>query len=201
MVNMNRNANKKPAQTIILKDMTIPYNTEKWTPRNFRGLERIKDGQIVNQEGVRNFCIFLPPIVNRIIKGQNGSPDIDENVTCEQLIEDGWNISKSINQVDPQADPSYMLRVKVRYHEAGSDLERLNPKVRLVVDNDTMMEMDEDNIGDLDNAQIVKANLTIHGTWNSKPSYTGYVAYLSKLVARVYAEEGSMDDLMEGIMD
>ena len=38
---MSENVNKKPSQTIILKDMTIPYNTEKWQPRNFRGYERV----------------------------------------------------------------------------------------------------------------------------------------------------------------
>ena len=52
---------KKPAQTIILKNMQIPYNTDKWQPRNFRGLERVVNGEKVNAEGERNFCIFLDP--------------------------------------------------------------------------------------------------------------------------------------------
>ena len=178
------NKNKKPAQIIELKNMTIPYNTEHWKPRNFRGLERVANGQTVNWEGERNFCIFLDP----------------EQVDPEQMIEDGWNISKSMNPKDPQADPSYMLRVKVRWHPEDSDLARLNPRIRVCTQNCSMM-MDEENVGDLDNAQIVKANLTIRGTWNDRPGYTGYVAYLSKLVVRVYEEESSLDDLMEGIMD
>lgn len=180
------NTNKKPAQIIKLTNMTIPYNTEHWQPRNFRGLERVnqKTGRIVNNEGQRNFCIFLDP----------------EQVDPEQMKADGWNISKTENPKDPQADPSYMLRVKVRWHPENSDLARLNPKIRVCTQNGDMM-MDEENVGDLDNAQIVKANLTIRGTWSDTPSYTGYVAYLSKLVVRVYEEEGSLDDLMEGIMD
>ena len=194
-MNNRENMNKKPAQTIILKDIHIPYNTEKWQPRNFRGLERVANGRIVNAEGKKNFCLFLPQSVNRIVNG------VEEWVDCDQLIEEGWNISKSENPVDSQADPSYMLRVKVKYHPDSSDLTRLNPKVRVVSASGAMMDMDEDNIGDLDNMQIEKANITIRATWQTTPSYTGYVAYLNKLVLRVYEEAGSMDELMEGIMD
>ena len=187
--------NKKPSQMIILKDMTSPYNTEKWQPRNFRGFERVVNGRIVNAEGKKNFCIFLPQSINRIMGGQ------EEWVDCEQLIEEGWNISKNENPTDPQAEPSYMLRVKVKYHPDDSDLVRLNPKVRIVTASGMTMDMDEENIGDLDNMQIVKANITIRATWQDTPSYTGYVAYLNKLVVRVYEEVGGMDELMEGILD
>lgn len=196
---MNANVNKKPAQTIILKDITIPYNTEKWQPRNFRGLERVANGRIVNAEGKKNFVIFLPQSVNRIMR-VNGQ-HLDEWVECDQLIEDGWNISKNTNPTDPQADPSYMLRVKVKFHPEGSDYEQLNPKVRIVNSSGATMEMDDENIGDLDNMQIEKANITVRATWQTTPSYTGYVAYLNKLVLRVYEEAGGMDELMEGILD
>lgn len=192
---MNENMNRKPSQIIVLKDMTIPYNTEKWQPRNFRGLERIANGRIVNPEGKKNFCIFLPQSINRVIGKQ------EEWVSPDQLKEDGWNISKSENPVDPQADPSYMLRVKVKYHPEDSDLSRLNPKIKVVTASGAMMECDEDNIGDIDNMQIVKANMTIRATWQVTPSYTGYVAYLSKLALRIFEEAGGMDDLMDGILD
>ena len=196
---MSENINKKPAQTIILKDMTLPYNTEKWQPRNFRGLERVANGRIVNAEGKKNFCIFLPSSVNRVMK-VNGINQ-DEWVTCDQLIEEGWNISKNENPTDPQAEPSYMLRVKVKYHPDDSDLVRLNPKVRIVTASGMNMEMDEENIGDLDNMQIEKANITIRATWQVTPSSTGYVAYLNKLALRIYEEVGGMDELMEGLLD
>lgn len=186
--------NKKPSQKIVLKNMQIPYNTDRWQPRNFRGLERIVNGQLVNREGERNFCIFLPSVMDRIMNRQVDQVDV------ETLIEDKWNISKSENPADPLEEPSYMLRVKVKYHPEGSDLERLNPKV-LVCNQNGEMEMDEGNIGDLDNAQIIKANLTINASWRSTPTYTGYVAYLEKIVVRVYEDEGSLDDLKEGIMD
>ena len=133
--------------------------------------------------------------MNRVISG------VEDWVDCEQLREDGWNIGKNVNPTDPQAEPSYMLRVKVKYHPEDSDLARLNPQVRVVTASGALMDMDEDNIGDLDNMQIQKANATIRATWQVTPSYTGYVAYLSKLVLRVYEETGGMDDLMDGIMD
>lgn len=188
--------NKKPAQTIRLNNMTIPYNTENWQPRNFRGLERInqKTGKLVNREGERNFCIFLPDTIERVVNKQT------EFVTPDQLKEEGWNISKSENQVDPQAEPNYMLRVKVKWHPENSDLARLNPKIQLWTQNGNMM-MDEENVGDLDNAQIVKANLTIRATWKVTPSYVGYVAYLDKLALRIYEEDNSLEALAEGLMD
>lgn len=186
--------NKKPAQRIILRNMQIPYNTDRWQPRNFRGLERIVNNVLVNREGERNFCIFLPQVIDRTINR------VDDKVDPETLKEDGWNISKSENPTDSMDEPSYMLRVKVKYHPAGSDLERLNPKV-LICNQNGEMEMDEENIGDLDNAQIIKANLTIRATWRSSPGYTGYVAYLEKIVVRVYEDEGSLEDLKDGIMD
>ena len=179
------NMNRKPSQIIVLKNMQIPYNTDTWQPRNFRGLERVKNGRIVNSEGSRNFVLFLDP----------------EQVDCEKLIEDGWNITKRENPTDPQEAPSDTLRVKVKYHPENSDLVRLNPKVRVVNASGSEMEMDEENVGDLDNMQIQKANITLRATWQVTPTYTGYVAYLSKIVVRAYEESGSMDELMEGIFD
>lgn len=171
---------KKVIKPFTLKDVRIPYNTEHWQPRNFRGLEV---GQF-NREGARNFCIFLDPA----------------QVDVDQLIEDGWNIKKTDNPKDPMAEPSYMLRVKVRYHPLDSDLAHLNPKIRVISSRGVMM-MDEDNVGDLDNAQIMKANMTIGGRWSDTPTYTGITAYLNSMVVRIFEEEGSLDDLMEGIMD
>ena len=171
---------KKQVEAIKLENIQIPYNTENWQPRNFRGLERLP----YNREGERNFCVFLDP----------------EQVDCEQLISEGWNIKKTESRNDPQADPSYMLRVKVKYHPENSDLKRLNPRVLICTQNGEMM-MDEDNIGDLDSAQIMKASMVISGRWSDTPTYTGVTAYLKKLVVRVYEDDASLDDLKEGLME
>lgn len=171
---------RKNIEPLILKDMSIPYNTDRWTPRNFRGMAI---GEY-NREGDRNFCIFLPT----------------DQVDVEQLIADGWNIKRSESRNDPQAEPTYLLRIKVKYHPEDSDLARLNPKILVVTSKGEMM-MDESNVGDLDKAQIVKANMTIRGRWSESRTYTGVTAYLSKLVVRVFEDEGSLDELKEGIMD
>ena len=171
---------RKVVEPIIMKNVNIPYNTERWHPRNFQGIELNR----FSREGDRNFCIFLDP----------------EQIDCEKLIEDGWNIKVNRNEADPMAEPSYMLRVKVKFHSKDSELARLNPKVLVVTSKGEMM-LDENNIGDLDNAQIVKANLTIKGRWSESSTYTGITAYLSKMVVRVYEDEGDLDDLKEGIMD
>lgn len=174
------NTNHKSIEPLILKDIQIPYNTDRWNPRNFRGLEI---GHW-NKEGDRNFCVFLDPT----------------QVDVEKLIEEGWNIKVSQNPKDPMAEPSYLLRVKVKFHPYDSDFARLNPKILQVTSKGELM-MDEENVGDLDSAQIVKANLTIRGRWSESPTYTGVTAYLSKMVVRVYEDEGSLDDLKAGIMD
>ena len=174
------NTVRKTIEPLILKDMSIPYNTDRWTPRNFRGLAT---GEF-NREGNRNFCIFLDP----------------NQVDVEKLIEEGWNIKKNENKMDPMAEPTYLLRVKVKYHPQDSDLVRLNPKI-LVVTSKGEMLLDEDNVGDLDKAQIIKANMTIRGRWNESRTYTGVTAYLSKMVVRVFEDEDSLDELKAGIMD
>jgi hypothetical protein len=71
----------------------------------------------------------------------------------------------------------------------------------MMVSSHGEMMMDEANVGDLDTAQIVKANLTIRGRWSESRTYTGVTAYLSKMVVRVFEDDGSLDDLKAGIMD
>lgn len=173
-------SNRKIIEPIILKDVHIPYNTERWTPRNFRGLELGR----FNKAGDRNFCIFLDP----------------NQVDVHKLMEDGWNIKENQNPRDPQAEPTYMLRVKVKYHPLDSDLARLNPKIIKVTSKGELM-VDEENVGDLDSDQIVKANLTIKGRWSESTTYTGVTAYLGMMVVRVYEDDGSLEELKAGIMD
>ena len=181
---MKENVNKK-VEPLILKDISIPYNTEYWKPRNFRGLAVVNGSRQVNPEGNKNFCVFLDPT----------------KVDVDKLIEDGWNIKKSENKRDPQAEPTYLLRVKVKFHPEDSDYAKLNPKIIVITDNGEM-EMDDDNVGDLDTAQIVKASMTIRGRWSETPGYTGVSAYLSKLVVRVYEDqEDSLEDLKASVMD
>lgn len=172
-------------EPLILKNVQIPANRVKadgteTTPRNF-------SGRVIppyNKNGERNFTIIVDP----------------EQVDIEDLIAKGWNIRQGkAREDDPDFVPNYYLRVKVKYHPMDSDLARLNPRV-IKVTSGGELPMDEDNIGDLDRDEIVKANMTISGRWNESQTYTGVSAYLKKMVVRV-SEDDDMEELMDGIMD
>ena len=185
MSNYNENNNKVYVEPLILKNVQIPANRRKADgtethPRNFSG----KVIPPYNRDGHRDFTIILDP----------------EQVDIEDLISKGWNIKQGkMREDDPDFVPNYYLRVKVKYHPLDSTLVRLNPKVTKVTSAGELA-MDEDNIGDLDQDEIVKANMVITGNWTKSDTYTGVSAYLKKMVVRV-SEEDDMDDLMAGIMD
>ena len=181
---MNTNE-KKRIEPLILKNVQIPANRIRQDgtevhPRNFSGV-------IIspyNKNGERNFTIILDP----------------EQVDIDDLIAKGWNIRQGhMRDDDPDFVPNYYLRVKVKFHSQDSDLCRLNPRVIKVTSKDELI-MDENNIGDLDRDEIVKANMTISGRWNESQTYTGISAYLKKMVVRIN-DDDDMSDLMEGIRD
>ena len=183
--NSNYNKNAHRIEPIILKGVIIPANRirpdgSESHPRNFSG----KVIPPYNKNGERNFAIIVDP----------------EQVDIEDLISKGWNIRQgSVREDDPDFVPNYYLRIKVKFHPEDSDLARLNPRV-IEVSSKGELQMDERNIGDLDNAEIIKANMTISGRWSESQTYVGVSAYLKKMVVRVN-DEDDMSDLMEGIMD
>ena len=182
---MNKNTERKLIEPLILKNVRIPANRirpdgTELNPRNFSGRVILP----YNKEGRREFTIIVDP----------------EQVDIDDLISKGWNIHQGkARDDDPDFVPNYYLRIKVKYHPLDSTLSRLNPRV-VKVTSAGELPMDEDNIGDLDRDEIVKANMTITGKWSDSPSYTGVSAYLKKMVVRV-SEDDDMDDLMDGIMD
>lgn len=179
------NEEKKRVEPLLLKDVRIPANRRKADgtethPRNFSG----KVIPPYNRDGHRDFTIILDP----------------EQVDIDDLIAKGWNVKRGKDREDdPDFVPNYYLRVKVKYHPLDSTLARLNPLVTKVTSAGEL-PMDEGNIGDLDNDEIVKANMVITGNWTNSDTYTGVSAYLKKMVVRV-SEDDDMDDLMDGIMD
>lgn len=171
---------------IVLKNVIIPANRMKADgtethPRNFRGLKYPP----YNMQGERNFTIIVDP----------------EQVDIDELRAMGWNIKQgNVRPDDPDYVPNYYLRVKVKYHPKDSTLAHLNPRVLKVTARGDELPMDENNIGDLDKDDIVKANITISGRYSDTPTYTGVSAYLKKMVVRV-SDDDNLDDLMDGIMD
>ena len=176
---------RRMIEPLVLKNVQIPANRVKADgteihPRNFSGAVILP----YNKYGERNFTIIVDP----------------DQVDIQDLIDKGWNIRQGrTREDDPDFVPNYYLRVKVKYHPANSDLSRLNPRV-IKVTSGGELPMDEDNIGDLDRDEIVKANITLSGRWSESPTYTGVSAYLKKMVVRV-SEDTDMTDLMDGIMD
>lgn len=181
----NQNREFHPIEPLILKNVIIPANRHKADgtethPRNFSGFKFPP----YNMNGERNFTIIVDP----------------EQVNIEELQEKGWNIRQGkAREDDPDYVPNYYLRVKVKYHPMDSTMARYNPRV-LKISGGNELPMDEGNIGDLDNDEIVKANMTITGRWSDTPTYKGVSAYLKKMVVRV-SDDDNLDDLMEGIMD
>lgn len=182
---MYANQNTPHIEPLILKNVIIPANRKKpdgteTHPRNFRGIKYPP----YNANGERNFTIILDP----------------EQVDIADLISKGWNIKQgNRREDDPDYIPNYYLRVKVKYHPLDSNMARLNPRV-LKVSGGGELPMDEGNIGDLDQDDIVKANMTISGRWSDTPTYKGVSAYLKKMVVRV-SDDDDLEDLMAGIMD
>lgn len=174
-----------PVEPLVLKNVIIPANRIKedgteTRHRNFRGLKNPP----YNMNGERNFTIIVDP----------------EQVDVNALMEKGWNIKQGKKREDdPDFVPNYYLRVKVKYHPADSSLARLNPRILKISSGGELM-VDEDNVGDLDKDDIVKANMTITGRWSDTPTYRGITAYLKKMVVRI-SDDDNLDDLMDGIMD
>ena len=166
---------RKQIEPLVLKDVKIPMKT-----RNFGGAERPP----YNAKGERNFSIIVDP----------------EQVDIQELIDKGWNIRQGKpNPEDPDYEPPYFLRVKVKFFPANDDRARLNPKVIVITSAGDML-MDEDSIGDLDTDEIMKANMTISGRWSESPTYTGVTAYLRKMAVRL-CEDDDLESLKDGLMD
>lgn len=133
------------------------------TNKNFSGDEKTYEGRIMNERGKRNFCII-----------------IDDPDFATRLNEEGWNIKARLPREEGD-ETTYFLPVKVIYHDG--DLSRLDPKIYLV-QNNIPTRMDEEDIKELDRANIMSADLIINRS--GKPTFTkpdgsdGYTAYLDE---------------------
>lgn len=158
---------KKATMRVKSDGGVVIRNAHTWA-RNFRGAaKRTKDGRLVNSEGNRNFCVYLP-----------------DPHKAEQLLSEGWNIKKRVNPNDDQ-DISYMLQVSVSF-------KGYPPKISIINADNSQTYLDESNVALLDNADISKADLSIrpyHWTVGDK---TGVKAYAKEL--RITLEEDDFAD-------
>ena len=123
--------------------------------RNFAGREKtaIVNGRskIVNEAGKRNFTVVLDPEKSDIF--WNGekvtNPDFGQ-----ELAEIGFNIS--VRPGKEEGDPvQYRLPVSVSYGDIR------NPELYLIA-NGSKVALDADSVGNLDYADILKADLVIN---------------------------------------
>ena len=125
--------------------------------RNFSGR-----GTQYNREGDRNFCIV-----------------IEDQETADMLLDAGYNVK--IRQPREEGDTPFMyMKVNVKFHPKGSDLERLNPTACLITGQNRNM-LDEESICCLDSIDITNVDLDLSGSnWNVQ-GRSGKSAYLSKI--------------------
>lgn len=116
--------------------------------RNFEG----KPSQF-NAKGDRNFCVIL---------------DIDKE-TADNFKADGWNI-KQLRSKEEGEEPEYYMQVKVNFNGRP-------PKV-VKIKRGKPIELDEDSVSNLDDADIEHVDLIISPyQWNVNGK-SGIKAYL-----------------------
>lgn len=116
--------------------------------RNFTG-----EGSKFNREGDRNFAVI-----------------IEDEETADKLTAAGWNIKVKPPR-DDEDTPFMFLPVKVKFNERG-------PAIYLKSGNADPVKLDEDNVGCIDEIDILSVNLDIRPyNWevNGKEGRTAYL--------------------------
>lgn len=131
--------------------------------RNFSGI-----GDKYNAEGNRNFNLTIP-----------------ENIV-PQMIEDGWNVKESTDR-DTGENIGHSINVKVSYNNSRPTVYTISSG------NQVKTPLDESTIGMLDDADIVKADITITPyNWENASGATGVKGYVKTLIATI-----NVDPLLE----
>ena len=115
--------------------------------------------------GSRNFCVIL-----------------EDEATVQQMISDGWNI-KYLQPRDEGDLPTAYLKVKVTYGKVA-------PSIYLVTGKHKTL-LNEDDIGALDWADILNADLQIRPYKWEMGNNSGIAAYLDVLYATI--EENKLE--------
>lgn len=138
------------ANKIMIENATIRF-------RNFRGL-----GGTYNEEGNRNFCVDLDPVL------------------ADQMIADGWNV-KFLKPRNPGDEPKAYLKVNVSYNYTP-------PKV-VLISSEGRTNLDETTIGTLDWADIESIDLVITPSYYDFKGRKGIKPYLKSMFVTVEEDE------------
>ena len=104
---------------------------------NFSGLERVRNGRVVNSEGNRNFCVVIPD------EGVSVLGDPDTWLSAEELKDMGWKLR--IAAGSEEEDPCYFLPVKVNFNNRPPIIWSITGKKRVQVTEGTVDLLDGRN--------------------------------------------------------
>lgn len=132
--------------------------------RNFRG-----EAGKYNRAGDRSFSVILP----------------DEEL-AQKLKEDGWNVRQRVMNDD--GDIQYTLPVSVMYRNFRGEPVRRPPRVYLLAGG-VKTELDEEDVAQIDTADIKSVSLTIRPyAWENERG-RGVKAYLKNIYVEVNVDE------------
>lgn len=134
------------------------------TYRNFRG-----EAGKYNRAGDRSFSVILP----------------DEDL-AQKLKEDGWNVKSRVMNDD--GDVRYTLPVAVAYRKFDGKPVKRPPRVYLLAGG-VKTELDEEDVKEIDTADIKNVSLTIRPfPWENERG-SGVKAYLKNIYVEVRVDE------------
>jgi len=137
--------------------------------RNFKGEKKTYEGRVTNEEGKRNFCVYLDGYdrkgnefadANRIPKYKYGHDWLSPNELIEALQRDKWPVKWTKEKEGPNGVyPSRpYMKVNVKY---SSVRPQFNPKAYSVRSDGDYTTVDEDSIAQFDTIWIDNADFII----------------------------------------
>lgn len=157
---------KSQRNRVFIPDLVIADARISGRP-NFSGEERVRNGQIVNGEGNRNFCINIPEDGVMLDDGNNTWASVDD------LIRMGWPIKPHYKENDE--DPTvYYLPIQVKFSVRP-------PEIYLIID-DQRHQITEQEIDTFDGRTFSKIKLIVHPSIrpNRRTGESQVTAYLDE---------------------
>lgn len=132
-----------------------------------------KAGQF-NNEGERYFCLMI------------------DDDTAETMKEEGWNV-KYLKPKSPEDEPAPYIQVKVEFRKG-------RPPKMVQITRRGKTFIDEENVGNLDWADIEKVDVSINPSkWSLPSGRSGITAYLKKM--NIFLEEDDFEDRYYDVPD
>ena len=104
---------------------------------------------------------------------------------AERLLDEGWNVKTKYVASDPDADPKYILELKIKY-------DPYPPEIYMVMmDSKKKVLLDEETVGNLDRSEIINADIIVRPSHWSVNGRNGVAGYVKKMF--VVVEEDDFD--------